>query len=188
MECQECQQRPASLHFTQVINGNKMEVHVCEVCAKKKGYMAYPEEGYSLHNLLAGLFNFDSTQVGNHSGDPFKQPQELQCSKCNMTFSKFKQVGKFGCAECYDTFSVKLDPILRRVHSGNTKHIGKIPKRKGGSLHTKKQLEAYKLELRKLIENEGFEDAALIRDKIKELEKVKGLEKDQQDLEEGDNS
>src|SRR5690625_5391316 len=77
-----------------------------------------------------------------------------------MTFSEFKRVGKFGCAACYHTFSTRLDPIIRRVHSGNTKHFGKIPKRKGGNLHMKKQLEVYKNELQKLIENEAFEEAA----------------------------
>lgn len=171
MECQECHQRPATLHFTQVINGNKTEVHVCEVCAKEKGYMTYPEEGYSLHNLLSGLFNFDTTQLKNHQGQAFKQEEELTCPKCKMTFTEFKSVGKFGCATCYETFSSRLDPILRRVHAGNTKHAGKIPKRQGGDLHTKKQLEDYKVELQHLIETEAFEEAAKVRDNINALKK-----------------
>lgn len=175
MKCQECQQRPATLHFTQVINSNKREIHVCEICAKEKGYMTYPEEGYTLHNLLAGLFNFDSSQLGTHQETSFQQTKELQCPKCELTFSEFKRSGKFGCAECYQTFSSYLNPIFRRVHSGNTKHSGKIPKRQGGDLHVKKQLEAYQEELQKLIETEAFEKAAVVRDKIKELkQKQKG--------------
>ncbi|WP_099156822.1 UvrB/UvrC motif-containing protein [Virgibacillus ndiopensis] len=171
MECQECQKRPATLHFTQVMNGTKKEVHVCEVCAKEKGYMTYPEEGYSLHNLLTDLFNFESAPLGNTSGDTFMPPKELQCPQCEMTFTEFKRVGKFGCATCYHTFSNRLDPIFRRVHSGNTKHHGKLPKRKGGDLHAKKQMESLKTELKHLIENEAFEEAATVRDKIKDLEK-----------------
>lgn len=169
MDCQECQERPATLHFTQLINGNKTETHICEVCAKEIGYMTYPEEGYSLQNLLAGLFNFDSTHLENHNGNSFKQLKESHCPKCDLTFSEFKRIGKFGCAECYHTFSSQLDPILRRVHSGNTKHSGKIPIRKGGSLHTKKQLEMFQSELQQLIKSEEFEEAALVRDKIREL-------------------
>lgn len=172
MECQECHQRPATLHFTQVINNNKTELHVCEVCAKEKGYMMYPEESYSLHDLLSGLFNFESSQIGGHQGTNFKQQvKDLQCPKCNLTLTEFKRVGKFGCAECYEAFSLRLDPLLKRVHSGNTKHNGKIPKRKGGNLHLKKQIEGYRAELQKLIENEAFEEAAKLRDEIKELEK-----------------
>lgn len=168
MECQECHQRPASLHYTQVINGHKTEVQICEVCAKEKGYMAYPEEGYSLHNLLTGLFNFDTEQM-NHGAHLHKE-KELQCPKCSLTFSQFKQIGKFGCGECYHTFSVNLNPIFRRVHSGNTEHRGKIPKRKGGNLHLKKQLSTLKTQLKELVLNEEFEQAAVIRDQIKDLE------------------
>ncbi|WP_163971916.1 UvrB/UvrC motif-containing protein [Oceanobacillus halotolerans] len=182
MECQECQKRPATLHFTQVINGNKTEVHVCEVCAKEKGYMTYPEEGYSLHHLLSGLFNFDSSQMGSQQESSFTKKDELQCPKCEMTLSEFKRVGKFGCAECYHTFAGRLDPIFRRVHSGNTKHHGKIPKRKGGNLHLKKQVQEYKANLQQLIADEAFEEAAKIRDKIKELQA------EMKDKEAGDNS
>src|SRR5690625_4884667 len=169
MACQECQKRPATLHFTKFTNGSKSEVHLCEVCAKEKGYMTYPEEGYSLHNLLAGLFNFESQKIDSHQGS-FHQSQELKCHQCGLTFTEFKRSGKFGCAECYESFSSRLDPILRRVHSGNTKHNGKIPKRQGGNLHTKKELEAYRLHLQELITREEFEEAAVVRDKIKDLE------------------
>ncbi|MFC0300719.1 UvrB/UvrC motif-containing protein [Virgibacillus soli] len=171
MECQECHQRPATLHYTQVSNGNKHEVHVCEVCAKEKGYiLPNSEEGYSLHDLLKGLFNFENPKVNHTSKSPFQTTKEIQCPSCGMTLTQFKRISKFGCAECYHTFSDKLDPIFRRVHNGNIKHAGKIPKRRGGHLHLKKQLDTYKEKLRQLIENEAFEDAAVVRDQIRDLE------------------
>jgi protein arginine kinase activator len=170
MECQDCHQRPATLHYTQVINGHKTEVQICEVCAKEKGYMTYPEEGYSLHHLLTGLFNFESNHLGSSHGTTIKKENDLQCQKCGLTFTEFKQIGKFGCDECYHTFAANLNPIFRRVHSGNTEHRGKIPKRMGGSLHLKKQLTTLKDELQNLIMNEEFEQAAVVRDKIKALE------------------
>lgn len=169
MECSECKKRPANLYFTQIINGKKREIHVCEVCAKQKGYMAYGEESYSLHDLLKGLFDFNSPQIGMQSEQLFKQ-EEVHCPKCNLSFRDFQRIGKFGCAQCYNTFVAKLDSIFRRVHSGNTVHNGKIPKRKGGILHQKKELEEYRKELQYLIEREEFEQAAIVRDKIKRLE------------------
>ncbi|WP_010528958.1 UvrB/UvrC motif-containing protein [Lentibacillus jeotgali] len=167
MECQECHERPATLHFTQVINGEKTEVYVCEVCAKEKGYMNYPEEGYSLQHLLSGLLNSTFESPKSTTG---QQTKELKCPKCEMTLSKFKRLGKFGCPDCYETFADSLDPIFRRVHSGNTKHYGKIPARIGGDMRLKKQVDVYKEELQRLIKNEAFEEAATVRDKIKELE------------------
>lgn len=175
MECSECQKRPATLHFTQIINGQKTEVKVCEVCAKKKGYMNYSDDTYSLHNLLTGLFNFGtgSSNIDLQNNNLFAEVKELQCSQCNITFNDFQRIGKFGCANCYDSFKTKLDSIFRRVHSGNTKHNGKIPKRKGGTLHTKKEIELYRKKLHELIEREEFEQAAIVRDQIKKLEEKK---------------
>lgn len=169
MECQECHQRTATLHFTQVINGQKSEVNVCGVCAREKGYMTYPEESYSLHNLLAGLLNFDATQIEKLGDTTAKQAVDFHCPHCELTFSEFQRVGKFGCAKCYQAFSERLQPIIRRVQSGNVNHHGKIPKRQAGNLHTKRKIESYKLQLQQLIADESFEEAAIVRDQIKEL-------------------
>lgn len=168
MECQECHHRPATLHFTQVINGAKTEIHVCDVCAKEKGYMVYPEDGYSLQNLLSGLFNYKKKQLNQQNA--FKPVEELTCPHCDLTFSRFQRIGKFGCSTCYDTFSKRLPAVFRRVHSGNTKHFGKIPKRTGGHLHTRKQIAELKGRLERLIEEEAFEQAAEVRDEIRSLQ------------------
>src|SRR5699024_12346933 len=89
------------------------------------------------------------------------------------SFSKFRRMGKFGCATCYTTFADKLDPVFRRVHSGNTVHHGKIPKRKSKHLHVKKEIELLQKELNELIQKEAFEQAADVRDQIHALKKQK---------------
>ncbi|MDL4841353.1 UvrB/UvrC motif-containing protein [Aquibacillus rhizosphaerae] len=171
MECQECHERPATLHFTKVINGDKTEIHVCEHCAKEKGYVSYEEEAYSLHDLLSGLFNFDSVSLNEQKKNSFVTDQGLKCEKCGLTYQEFTHLGKFGCAECYHTFSERLNPIFRRVHSGNTRHDGKIPKRIGTDIHQRKELHILKDKLQQLIKAEEFEQAAQIRDQIKSLER-----------------
>ena len=169
MECQECHMRPATLHFTKIINGQKAEVHICEHCAKEKGDFHPGSNSFSIHNLLSGLLGFEEP-MGEASESPF-QVSELQCSKCGMTYSQFAKKGKFGCAHCYKTFEAKLDPIFRRVHGGNTTHTGKIPKRIGGNIHTRRQLEQLKKKLQQHIEREEFEQAAEVRDRIRLLER-----------------
>ncbi|GAA0503274.1 protein-arginine kinase activator protein McsA [Salinibacillus aidingensis] len=172
MKCQECEKRPATVHFSQVVNGEKTEVHLCEYCAQEKGYMDQYNQNFSFQDLLSGLFNFDSgTSFKESQGSSFQSNHSLQCDKCGMTYEEFKRRGKFGCDQCYETFDQHLNPIFRRVHSGNTTHDGKIPKRVGGNLHLKRNLQQYRLELQKLIEKEQFEEAAKMRDQIRELEK-----------------
>lgn len=170
MQCNECKKRPATLHLTQFINGTKMEIHVCDLCAEKKGYMNQQEDTYSIHELLSSLFNFGPSSIELQSNDFFQQVQDLECPKCKMMFQDFQKTGKFGCATCYEAFHDKIDAIFRKVHSGNTRHHGKIPKRKGIKFHQKQEIAQYQQHLHKLIEQEEFEQAAVVRDKIKKLQ------------------
>jgi protein arginine kinase activator len=172
MICQECNQRPATLHFTKIINGEKTEVHLCEKCANEKGeiFMFSGESGFTFNNLLAGLLNIDSS-FKQQNKNAFQQEEILQCERCGMTFPQFVKIGRFGCSHCYDTFKEQLKPVLKRLHSGNWTHNGKIPKQSGGGIHLRKRLEDLKSELRASINQEEFEKAAIIRDEIRSLEK-----------------
>ncbi|WP_102349353.1 UvrB/UvrC motif-containing protein [Bacillus sp. Marseille-P3661] len=173
MECQECHQNPASLHFTKIINGKKTETHLCEQCAREKGEMIAGGE-FSINSLLSGLLNIDYPTTLAGANKNFESLQALQCSNCGLTFQQFSKIGRFGCSNCYREFQSKIDPILRRVHGGNTSHAGKIPKRIGGSLHIAKEISTLKEALQKSIQNEEFENAAQLRDKIRSLEQHLG--------------
>ncbi|MCH1626131.1 UvrB/UvrC motif-containing protein [Ferdinandcohnia quinoae] len=171
MICQECNQRPATLHFTKIINGDKTEVHICEHCAQEKGEMfMFPgSAGFSIDNLLAGLLNIEP--IKGAKPNAFQQNEVLQCESCKMTFPQFAKVGRFGCSNCYQTFEKHLNPILKRLHSGNTNHTGKIPKRIGGTIHIRKEIDQLKQKLKEYISLEEFEKAAEVRDQVRSLEK-----------------
>lgn len=54
MLCENCGKRPATVHYTQIINGLKTEMHLCEVCAKQKGAIEF-DTPFSVTNFLAGI-------------------------------------------------------------------------------------------------------------------------------------
>jgi len=165
MNCQECGERPATLHFTKIVNGDKNEFHICEVCAREKGELIPgTSNGFSIHNLISGLLDLPS------NGTVAAKPPVLHCENCGLTYAQFSKIGRFGCSSCYKFFAERLDPLLKRVH-GSTVHVGKIPKRAGGQIKFKRELENLKFELQRLIEREEFEHAAEIRDQIRKLEK-----------------
>lgn len=165
MLCQECGKRPATLHFTKIVNGEKTELHICESCAREKGeFVPGTPGGFSIHNLLSGLLDFEQPGAGA------AKPAALKCDTCGMTYAQFSKIGRFGCSDCYKYFDNKLDPLLKRVH-GNTVHMGKVPKRAGGKLRTRREIDRLKRELQLRIEREDFEAAARLRDQIRELEK-----------------
>ncbi len=73
-------------------------------------------------------------------------------------------------SSCYKYFDSRLDPLFKRVH-GSTSHVGKVPARAGGRIKVKRQIADLKQNLQQSIAQEEFEEAAQIRDQIRELEK-----------------
>lgn len=168
MLCQDCGKKQATLHFTKILNGEKTEFHICESCAREKGELIPgTPNGFSIHNLLSGLLDFEPNSPNNPLAP--KAPPS-RCEQCGLTYSQFSKIGRFGCSSCYKHFGEKLDPLFKRVH-GNTFHTGKVPKRSGGLIKHKREIENLKKELITRIENEEFEKAAQLRDEIRELEK-----------------
>lgn len=166
MFCQECKERPATVHLTQMINGNKIETHLCEECAAQKGAVMFDlDNKFSISNLLGSFFG------NNYNIPEMKANAQLSsCPDCGMNFNDIRQTGKLGCARCYTSFERELQPSLRRIH-GNRQHIGKIPLRGGEKVLLKRQIEKLKSDLQQSVANEEYEKAAQIRDQIKEIEK-----------------
>ncbi|MBB3114254.1 protein arginine kinase activator [Paenibacillus phyllosphaerae] len=172
MLCQECGKRPASLHFTKIVGGEKTEFHICESCAREKGEgIPGTTNGFSIHSLLSGLLDFEPSGGASGAGPGYQaKGQTIRCDNCGLTYAQFSKMGRFGCSKCYSQFGDKLDPILKRVH-GNAVHVGKVPKRSGTRIKLKREIESLRRELHERIEREEFENAAQIRDRIRELER-----------------
>jgi len=166
MMCEQCTKRPANVHFTEIVQGQKSEYHLCEVCAREKGEAAYQAlaGAFSINQLLSGLLNFDPS-VKTRTTAP-----TTQCDHCGLTFHQFAQLGRFGCPHCYEAFAEGLSPLLRKVQSSD-QHSGKVPRRRGGAITAKRELGRLRDEMRQRIAEERFEEAAQLRDRIRLIEK-----------------
>ena len=164
MLCQQCQKRMANVHFTQIINDKKVEMHLCGQCAHEKGQLGFSPQ-LNLVDFLLGFPGID----GNADYAEVKQPPVVRCDVCGMSFEDFKKIGKLGCGNCYRVFREQLNPILKRLH-GNTEHTGKIPDKLAQNMKTNNELEKLRGELSAAISSEEYEKAAELRDRIKELE------------------
>jgi protein arginine kinase activator len=165
--CQNCNEKEATVHITKIINGNKSEVHLCEDCAKQKNEFNLSSHfGFgmplSFQNILEGF-------VDVMDDAPKYVKKENICPVCGMSFDNFRKTGRLGCGNCYDAFNDNMMPLIRRVH-GNIQHNGKVPRRTGGILKVKRDVERLRDELRIAISREEYEKAAELRDQIKKLE------------------
>lgn len=163
MMCENCQERIASVHFTQVVNNKKVEMHLCKQCAKEKGHLSFGST-IDVNDFLKGIFG-----IGNSSSYYNPGPARLICDKCGMSYEEFQKVSKFGCAKCYEMYGDGMKPLLKRLH-GSIEHHGKAPKLTGESHSISKEMDKLKALLQQAIEKEEYEKAAEIRDKIKGLE------------------
>lgn len=164
MLCDACGKNQATVHLTEIIDEQMTELHLCEACAKAKSMEM--EQQFGLADLLAGLSDLGKNAIEE------KEASKSKCSNCGFTYDDFRKIGRLGCSQCYDSFKKYLSPLLRRIH-GSSRHYGKIPLSGAKPLKAKSELEELKAHLQKVIQAEEFEEAARLRDKIKELENKK---------------
>lgn len=176
MLCQNCGKNEANFRYTQIINGVKKELILCQECARKLG-VDNIELPMNFNSFLGDFFN----DYAENSLLPSFSTGDVKCNTCKMTYNDFINTGMFGCSDCYNTFSGPIDSLLKNLH-GTSRHIGRGIKgteireekiKPKVSKKNSKEEEKEKLEkdLEKAIKEERYEDAAKIRDKIKEIDK-----------------
>lgn len=157
MLCEVCHKKKATVHYTEIVKNQMIKYNLCESCAKDKGITIYAK--FSIADLLSGLAEFEGRQTGL---------EDKKCRTCGMSYQEFKEVGRFGCALCYVEFDDLLKSLLESIHK-STRHIGKFPKRWAKQAATEVELKELEDSLHKAVAAEAFEEAARIRDRIKEI-------------------
>lgn len=181
MLCQKCKKNEANVKYTEIINGEKKEMMLCEECSYELGL---DNINFSMPIDLSSFFGgiLEDEEYNSSEFMPlFEKVKELKCDKCNMTYDEFISQGKFGCPDCYNVFSNKIDSLLKRIH-GSSEYRGRKAlnndteenaTRKEETLkketNIENKLEKLQKDLKKSIAEERYEDAAKIRDQINKL-------------------
>lgn len=225
MLCDVCHEREARIMFTEIINGNKREQHLCEQCAgdQARGLQEKLGTDLSFGSILSGILQNYAKGITtrNNANEPV-------CLRCGMTATDVIKEGRLGCPQCYDVFSLIIDKNLK-ANQGADEHAGKFPQhgvkteihKKMSSMmipgleeavnaarrgtqkasvsklknsaaqgenvknegkpeeanrlnNAGEDLEQLKLQLRGAIEDEDFDLAAVLRDRIHALENAAG--------------
>lgn len=154
MLCEQCHEKDATVHLTQVVDGKVKKLHLCEQCAEAAGLDL--KGAVSITDILLGM--------GAHA-EAERPAADRSCPHCHFRRSDFKKTGRLGCAACYEAFADELAPVLKALHRSE-KHVGKTPLGAGGEGPVSRELEALQKALDAAIAAERFEEAARLRDQI----------------------
>ena len=166
MKCQKCGANNANTHVKTIINGEFKEYDLCSECAHKLGYT----------NVFADMDNDFSSLLGSFFTNVLPaRTQATRCEFCGSTYAEIAKTGQVGCTHCYELFADQLYPSIRRIH-GNTTHCGKnsgkqaAQVQKPAEMTKEQQIAELKKQLDAAVQEQDFERAAELRDKIKEME------------------
>ncbi|HAB62609.1 MAG TPA: hypothetical protein DCE48_18245 [Lachnospiraceae bacterium] len=213
MLCNRCKKRDAKIYYTEVVNGEMKEQHLCEECAAEctRFHMSstFVNKNVSVGDILASILgnyrgasnsktNDKADKNANTQGEEEKKDDVLRCEHCGMTYEQFLQQGMVGCAKCYEYFNKVLSRSIKSLH-GTDIHVGKQPKGYVSWLNKivneLSEIEKKSILLQEAIEKEEFEEAAKLRDEIRRLKerersttKETGIGKEESNREEINNA
>lgn len=161
MLCDKCKKNQANVFVKENINGKISEQHLCSECAGGKFIKPSFDNFWDMSAYLTNMFPSSKLQ---------ELPEEKICPVCKSSLNDIIQSGKVGCGNCYSVYETELLPNIRRIH-GNVLHTGKLPAAQSAEYAKKRKLEKLQDEMKKAIEAQNFEKAAVLRDEIKAFNK-----------------
>jgi protein arginine kinase activator len=165
MSCEQCREREAVIHLTQIVNEQVTTLHLCERCAAEKGVESPGSQPKTpLGTFLAAMGQElpEQTPSAPRTGET--------CSRCGGSLQDFRESGRLGCPDCYRSFEVPLRDLLRRLH-GSTHHMGeRYSDRETALPNEQHQAAELREQLRLAVETENFELAAELRDRLRVVE------------------
>ena len=162
--CEICKKNQATIHLTDIVKGKKIETHLCAECAQAKGLAV--QQTVTLSNILA---------VAGGESEAVIEARKTKCPECGMTWKDFETTGRLGCSDDYKVFREVLEPLIIQRHSAK-EHVGKVSSAAGERAVRAGQLRRLHTELRRAVEDEHFEVAAEVRDRIRALGKERQRE------------
>ena len=163
MLCERCGKKDATIHLTETMQKKRSEVHLCEVCAGKIGLNS------KLSNFSISIPDtFSFSEMDDQAADEIPL-----CGVCGTDFVIYAKHGKLGCPDCYRYLENPISGIIKSYH-GDKKHSGKIPPNfEEAEVMPERFLDENVSDVKELKENllaaiqeERYEDAAVLRDRI----------------------
>jgi len=167
MQCQICNKNQATIHLTEISDGVRTEIHVCERCAAEQGIAV--KSHMPVNELLGSLLAVQPTDA-ELTGT---SDEKLSCPHCGFTLEQFRKEAVMGCPSDYEVFEKSLLPLIEKAHDGKTVHCGKVPSKTPADAKKQLELLSMRQKLAAAVRAEDYELAAKLRDEINEKAETK---------------
>jgi protein arginine kinase activator len=164
MQCQICNKRTATIHLTEINDGVRSEMHICEQCAAEQGVAAQSQ--MSINELLSHLLAVQPTDEEMFG----PSEKDMACPNCGFTLDRLRKEGSLGCPMDYKVFEAALVPLIERAHNGKSTHCGKVPTKVPTDTKKFVELSQLRRQLEDAVKDEDYELAARLRDQMKQMQ------------------
>lgn len=164
MICNKCSSNRATIHIIDIKPEGIRDLHVCEECAKKRGFI--PEISSNIDELLRMIG--EEQVLGEPNSENNVEDDSPKCPQCAFSAKDISRSSKFGCEEDVALFRNEIKPVLMKIHNA-TKHTGRSASFCSDNSRKQQALQAFENQLADALKSEDYELAARLRDKIKGL-------------------
>lgn len=174
MICDFCKKNIATVHLIRVQDDNVEKVNICQECARDFSFFSEEDFYNDLSNILGRIFQSGKESLYDGKDRQMFEGLEIKknkkCPFCSTDLKSIRKKGRMGCPHCYSEFKNALMPIMRMIHK-DMEYRGKMPRAVPRQMKLEKSISDLRKRLKNEIFIENFEEAARLRDRIKQLEK-----------------
>ena len=153
-----------TVRIVRVIGGKRHEVEISSTRARELGIGTRNQGRLTVAYLMDGLVAWQQAEPTDHA----------VCPQCGTTHREVVLRHTAGCARCYEVFSASIDRLLSS-RKRTPVHQGRIPERLQRYRKLFVEREDLITRLNAAVEDEDFETAADLRDRIR---RISGTESD----------
>ena len=166
--------KPASIFLTQIVEGKTRDLALCEECARKKGIFdprklslaeqfLPPELSGDVEQFIRAMIAESFSHGGEEEERSLAADELTECPSCHYKLVDFQNTGLLGCPDCYEAFAAEFDDFEEGEDSADT------PAREEPEPSVSSQKKRLEAMLRHAVQRENYEEAARLRDQIKNL-------------------
>jgi len=169
VKCHICGEREATIHYIEIIEGQKTSQWLCHECADREG-ITPGDDATAAHGALDAFLG-EMLKSAPQERARERGTEGPACPTCGYEYRRLLASGMLGCPDCYVAFRRQLLPMLRRYH-GDVSHVGKLPRAHGPRAALRREIAQLKALLEQAVGQESYEEAARLRDVIRQQERL----------------